>query len=97
MATTETGAASYRIKGRDEDDDKRGTLQCASQTREKEHAHTRYRSGTTVRGNIGSTKRTKGKMQADRGAQGVKTGIRQERHRVSARNSTVNRHARRLS
>ena len=65
MATTETGAALYRVTGRNEDEDKRST-QHASQTQETEQAHTRYRSGTTGRGNTRSTKRTKDRRQADR-------------------------------
>jgi hypothetical protein len=37
------------------------------------------------RGQVRSTKRTKGGMQADRGVQGVKTRRRPKRHRVPAR------------
>ena len=82
MATPEIGAARYIVTGRDEEQEQE---QHASQTLEEEQAHTRYRSGTTGRGNTRSTKRTKGRRQVDRGAQGVKTRRRQGRHRVSAR------------
>jgi hypothetical protein len=71
--TTETGAASYRVTGRDVDDDK---TQHASQTREEEQAHTRYRSGTIGRATQGARREpsdTKGRSRAERGAQGVKT------------------------
>jgi hypothetical protein len=63
-------------------------LDVVARTRyEKEQARTRYRSGPIVRGQVRSTQRPKGGMQADRGAQGVKTrsdiGSQQGQHRQS--------------
>ena len=81
MPRLETYAASYRVTGRDEDEDKRST---SAQTQEKVQAHTRFRSDTTGRGNTRSTMRTKRRRQTDRGAQGVKIRRRQGRHRVSS-------------
>jgi hypothetical protein len=54
MATTETGAACYRVTGMDEDDDKRSM--------HHRHGRKRYRSGTTGWGNTRITKRTKCRM-----------------------------------
>ena len=87
MATTEADAASYKVTGRDEDDDKRST-------REEEQARTRCRSGTTGRGNTRSTKRTKSRRQVDR-------GVREDKKKAGAtsglsKDNTVNRHTQRL-
>ena len=82
MATTEIGAARYRVTGRDEDDDKHSThhRQGRKNRRAQDIGLARQSEGNTR-----STERTKCRGQVDRGAQDVKTRTRQELHRVSAR------------
>ena len=95
MTTTETGAASYRVTGRDEDDDKRSThhRHGRKSRRTQDTGLTRQAGG---QGQHQDTKRTKGKEADGQGSAGREDMKKAGATSGLSKDNTVNRHAPRL-